>query len=147
MVFLKDSSATIDTTEMRCEIFFPTRLESHFNPLVLIVNVGSTGPKKKGQLHMTTNENNITPLYRIAFPYCIQKQEDGSYLLFNREYKPIGFRFKVLREDIIRKISVDGDPSDRAIYLYGDGSKPTQNKENMEDYLERLSVLMSLKVE
>jgi hypothetical protein len=110
---------------------------------------------------MTTNDN-ITPLYRIAFPYCIQKQEDGSYVLLNREYKPIGFstqeyldygrypigiRFKGLKERTIRKISVDGDPSDGAIYLYGDGSKPTQNKENMEDYLERLSVLMSLKVE
>ena len=116
---------------------------------------------QKGQLHMTTNENS-TSLYRIAFPYCLQKQSDGSYVVLSREYKPIGFstdefldyggypiwiRFNGLKPKTIRKISVDGDPSDRAIYLYGDGSKPTQNKENMEDYLERLSVLMSLKVE
>ena len=111
---------------------------------------------------MKTNENNITALYRIAFPYCIEKQEDGSYVVLNREYKPIGFlteerldygkypigiRFKGLKEETIRKISVDGDQSDRAIYLYGDGSKPTQNEKNMRDYLERLSVLMSLKVQ
>ena len=60
---------------------------------------------------------------------------------------PIGIRFKGLKEETIRKISVDGDTSGGAIYLYGDGTKPTQNKENMEDYLGRLSVLMSLKVE
>jgi hypothetical protein len=111
---------------------------------------------------MTTNENNITALYRIALPYCIQKQEDGSYVVLNRKYKPIGFlteerldygkypiqvRFKGLKEKTIRRISVDGDPDDGAIYLYGDGSKPTQSAKNMRDYLERLSVLMSLKVQ
>ena len=134
--------------------------ESRFNPLVLIVNSRSTGPKMKGQLHMTTNEN-ITPLYRIAFPYCIQKQEDGSYVVLNREYKPIGFltqecldywrypigiRFKGLKEETIRKISIDGDPREGAIYLYDDGTVPIRNRKNMRDYLERLSVLMSLKV-
>jgi len=111
---------------------------------------------------MRTNEYNSTPLYRIAFPYCIEKQEDGSYVVLNRKYKPIGFspgefldyekypirvRFKRLKEKTIRRISVDGDPNDQAIYLYGDGSKPTQNAKNMRDYLERLSVLMSLQVE
>ena len=115
---------------------------------------------------MTTNENSkqrdLGGLYRIAFPYCIQNQSDGSYVALNRDYKPIGFstdafldygrypigiRFKGLKPKTIRKISVDGDPSDGAIYLYGDGTKPTQNKENMKEYLERLSVLMSLKVQ
>ena len=115
---------------------------------------------------MTTNENSkqrdLGGLYRIAFPYCLQKQSDGSYVVLNRGYKPIGFltqecldygrypigiRFKGLKEETIRKISVDGDTSGGAIYLYGDGTKPTQNKENMEDYLGRRSVLMSLKVE
>jgi hypothetical protein len=38
---------------------------------------------------------------------------------------PIGIRFRGLKEETIRKISIDGDPSDGAIYLYGDGTKPT----------------------
>jgi hypothetical protein len=103
-----------------------------------------------------------TGFHRIAFPYCIQRQMDGSYILLNREYKPIGFwtedcldygeypigiRFKGLKEDTIRKISIDGEPRDDAIYLYDDGSVPIRNRKNMRDYLERLSVLMSLKVQ
>jgi hypothetical protein len=111
---------------------------------------------------MTTNENNRTLLYRIAFPYCILKQKDGSYVLLNREYKPIGFftqdcldygkypigiRFKGLKEETIRKISSDSNPREGTIYLYDDGTVPIRNRKNMRDYLERLSVLMSLKVQ
>jgi hypothetical protein len=109
---------------------------------------------------MAMNEN-TTSLHRIAFPYRIQRQKDGSYIVLNREYKPIGFlthecldygrypigiRFKELKEETIRKISIDGDPREGAIYLYDDGTVPIRNRKNMRDYLERLSVLMSLKV-
>jgi len=59
---------------------------------------------------------------------------------------PIGIRFKRLKEETIRKISIDGDPREGAIYLYDDGTVPIRNRKNMRDYLERLSVLMSLKV-
>jgi hypothetical protein len=111
---------------------------------------------------MNMNEDNSAPLYRLAFPYCIQKQEDGSYVVLNRNYKPVGFtisgeridygkfpvqvRFKRLNEETIKKLSIDGDPDDSTIYFYGDGSKPTQSKEKMNAYLERLAVLMSLEV-
>ena len=27
----------------------------------------------------------------VYFPYCIKKQDDGSYIVLNREYKPLGF--------------------------------------------------------
>ncbi|MCG5501575.1 hypothetical protein [Ectothiorhodospira lacustris] len=27
----------------------------------------------------------------VYFPYRIQKQEDGSWVLLNRNYKPVGF--------------------------------------------------------
>ena len=59
---------------------------------------------------------------------------------------PIGIRFKGLKEETIRKISIDGDPTDGSIYLYDDGTVPISNRKNMRDYLERLSVLMSVKV-
>jgi len=107
-------------------------------------------------------DNYRTSFHRIAFPYCLLKQKDDSYILLNREYKPIGFltqecldygdypigiRFKGLKEETIRKISIDGDSREGAIYLYDDGSVPIRSGKNMRDYLERLSVLMSLKVE
>lgn len=34
------------------------------------------------------------PLYdfrSVHLPYCLEKQEDGSYVVLNREYAPIGF--------------------------------------------------------
>ena len=30
----------------------------------------------------------------IYMPYCLQKQDDDSYLVLNREYKPVGFNTK-----------------------------------------------------
>ena len=32
--------------------------------------------------------NKIRKMY---FPYCLQKQKDGSWIFLNRKYKPIGF--------------------------------------------------------
>jgi hypothetical protein len=100
--------------------------------------------------------------HRIAFPYCLQRQKDGSYVLLNREYKPIGFfthdcldygaypigiRFTGLKDETIRKISIDPDPQEGTIYLYDDGTVPIRNNRNMKEYLDRLSVLMRLKVQ
>lgn len=28
----------------------------------------------------------------VFFPYCLDKQPDGQYVVLNREYKPIGFK-------------------------------------------------------
>jgi hypothetical protein len=30
----------------------------------------------------------------IYLPYCLDKQADGSWLVLNREYKPVGFNTK-----------------------------------------------------
>ena len=32
----------------------------------------------------------------ICLPYCLKKQNDGTYLVLNREYKPLSFK---TRED------------------------------------------------
>jgi hypothetical protein len=60
---------------------------------------------------------------------------------------PIGVRVKGLKEETIRKISIDGDPREGAIYLYDDGTVPIRNTKNMRGYQERQSVLISLKVQ
>jgi len=37
----------------------------------------------------------------VALPYCLKKMEDGTYIILNRRYKPIGFNSQehVIYED------------------------------------------------
>lgn len=104
------------------------------------------------------------PLGRIAhmyFPYCLQKQPDGSYLILNRNYKPVGFntrdhlkyedypvavRFARLLGPTAAKLSVHGHADLDNIYLYDDGTIPTDSPANMAAYLKRLETLAGLKV-
>ncbi|WP_156000793.1 hypothetical protein [Thioalkalivibrio sp. ALJT] len=95
----------------------------------------------------------------VYFPYCIQKQEDGSWLLLNRNYKPVGFntgdwitysdfpvsmKVKGLGPDTLRKLSChDEEPGDR-VYLYNDGTVPTGDAKAMAAYLKRLEILLNL---
>jgi hypothetical protein len=104
------------------------------------------------------------PIGHIAhsyFPYCLQKQADGSYLILNRDYKPVGFntkehlvyenypvavQFARLLPATAAKLSVHGKPDLDAIYLYNDGTVPTDSQANMAAYLARLELLAKLKV-
>jgi len=98
----------------------------------------------------------------VFFPYCLEKQSDGRYVVLNRKYKPIGFktRDKVKYEDYpicvelkglgsitATKLSYNGDSSTDIIYLYNDGCVPTASAEHMKNYLRRLEILAKLKVE
>lgn len=103
------------------------------------------------------------PIGHIAhsfFPYCLKKQPDGSYLILNRDYKPVGFNTKehVVYEDFpvsvkfarllpatAAKLSVHGHADVDTIFLYDDGSVPTETKAKMSDYLARLEILANLK--
>lgn len=95
-------------------------------------------------------------------PYCIEQQEDGRYAVLNREYKPVGFwtrayvtyenyptlvRIKGLTPLRASKISYKGSTDTKLIYLYNDGSVPTHSAKNMTEYLKRLAVLATLKIE
>jgi hypothetical protein len=95
-------------------------------------------------------------------PYCIQKQADGKFVVLNRDYKPVGFntskgisykeypiihKVKGLTPEIAAKISHENDPGLNSIYLYHDGSVPTDSDENMEEYEKRLKLLNQLEVE
>lgn len=97
----------------------------------------------------------------VFFPYCLDKQSDGRYVALNRGYKPIGFRtkehieyenypvcveLKEMDSATAAKLSYKGDLNTDRIYLYNDSCVPTESIENLENYLERLKILLKLKV-
>lgn len=103
----------------------------------------------------------------IYFPYCLQELKDKSWVVLNRNYKPVGSGTTefVEYEDVIqdrmriaritpaqaKKISYKGEidgtvTGDRTIYLYNDGCIPTSSEKDMAAYLKRLAVLMKLKL-
>ena len=98
----------------------------------------------------------------VFFPYCLDKQPDGRYVVLNREYKPIGFKtrehikyenypidveLKGIGSATAAKLSYKGDSNTDRIYLYNDDCVPTENAEHMKNYLERLKSLARLKID
>jgi hypothetical protein len=95
----------------------------------------------------------------VYFPYCIEKCADGSWVLLNRNYKPIGFntsefinysdypvamKIKGLGQSTLKKLSYkDEEPGDR-VYLYNDGCIPTMSGAAMSAYLKKLEILLNL---
>lgn len=105
--------------------------------------------------------NKMHKLFRYTMPYCIQKQADGKYVVLNRDYKPIGFnmkegctyseypisyKLKGLTPEKAKKISRWSEPGLASVYLYSDGTVPTDSKKNWDNYIKRLEVLMRLLV-
>ena len=100
-------------------------------------------------------------LRHICFPYCLDKNQDGSWVVLNRNYKPIGFNtsdyinysnFPIsinckLTPSMLKKISYTGkfDEKEIRVYLYNDECLPTKDTKSMNAYLERLSKLMKIK--
>lgn len=97
----------------------------------------------------------------LFLPYCLERQADGSYVVQNRSYKPVGLtrqshmryeefpvrvRFKGLTATRIKKISWEGSSDPAVIYLYNDGSVPTHSDEDWSAYTARLAVLARLEV-
>ena len=99
----------------------------------------------------------------VFLPYCIVKQPDGRYAFLNRDYKPVGMalphhpeikyedhpvlvKVKGLTPLKARKLSWNGNGTVNEIYLYNDGSVPTQSTKNMSVYLEKLAILAKLKI-
>ena len=101
--------------------------------------------------------------FRTVFlPYCLQKQQDGSYALLNRNYKPLGVegsnwveysafpcmvRFKrALSAQQIAALDCNGRTDGDCIYLYSDGSIPTSSESAWQAYSERLQRLAAYRL-
>lgn len=95
------------------------------------------------------------------FPYCLEKMDDGRYVLLNRKYKPIGFmvgehvtyedhpvgmRLPGLTAAVASQLDVKGRDGLDKIWLYDQGSVPTASPANLDAYFKRLGLLMTLKV-
>lgn len=86
--------------------------------------------------------------------HSLQRLADGSYIALNRRYKPLGmaggdridyeaapgrFKFKrALSKSQVAALAHDGDTSAERIYLYDDGSVPTDSAAAWAAYAARL---------
>jgi hypothetical protein len=101
-------------------------------------------------------------LRHTHFPYCLDRQEDGTHVVLNRNYKPIGFmtgtyveygdypvgvKVKGLGPKTAAKLDYQGREDLERIYLYNDACIPTKGQEHMQAYLARLGVLMGLGID
>jgi hypothetical protein len=100
-------------------------------------------------------------LYRAFLPYIIRQEKDGTYLLLNRHFKPVGmvprpgdwvdyatstqrFRVRGLTPEIAAKISVKGDPDTGWIVLYHDGCRPQDSDKHRRALLRRVKLFFDL---
>ncbi|MBL0115814.1 MAG: hypothetical protein IPP45_10605 [Sphingomonadales bacterium] len=103
----------------------------------------------------------MSEIRRVVFPYGMEKNPDGTWTLFNRQYKPVGvisnewedwdnprhkMRLKGLRRPTLAKLDWRGDGTKDRIYFYNDGCVPTHSAKHMASYLEKLRILMALKI-
>ena len=97
----------------------------------------------------------------VYLPYCLRRKDDGSWLVLNRGYKPVGFNtyneldydaypvsatLTGLGEATLRRLSYNGSLLGDQIYLYNDASRPTNGKVEMSEYLLKLEILSKLKI-
>lgn len=100
-----------------------------------------------------------TDFRAVYFPYCIEKQTDGSWVVLNRQYKPVGFntsdhvkyeeypvsaKLQGIGPAVAKKLSYSGVVEGDRIYLYNDGCVPTHDKASMDVYLKKLEILAKL---
>jgi hypothetical protein len=100
-----------------------------------------------------------TDFRAVYFPYCIEKQDDGTWVVMNRQYKSVGFNTSdyIRYEDypvsaklsgigpgVCRKLAYDGNDQAKRVYLYNDGTNPVGSKANMDAYLKKLAILAKL---
>ena len=96
----------------------------------------------------------------IYLPYCIEQQDDESWLILNREYSPVGFNAAHIQPDghpvtvklkglglaTLTKLAFDGKVQGKKVYLYDDECNPVRGKEHMQAYLAKIALLAKLEV-
>lgn len=114
----------------------------------------------------------LSDFFRINLPYGLIRNEDGEWMAFNREYKPIGFnitdgkvsdlpvytRYKGLTGRLIREITgndkravnQDENGDIKRFWLYNDSTNPMNqgSKQNKywDIYWRKLQKLASLEI-
>ena len=97
----------------------------------------------------------------IYLPYCIEQNIDGTWVVLNRQYKPVGFntndyiryeefpvfvRLRGLGPATLKRISYDGQVKGSCVYLYNDGTNLLNGPNEMKAYLKRIEILAKLSV-
>ena len=97
----------------------------------------------------------------IALPYCLKRMKDGSYVILNRKYKPIGFdtsthlvyedypichKLRGINKRTAAILSWNNSSDIEMIYLYDDSCVPTRSSANMNRYLKKIETLAKYKI-
>jgi len=104
----------------------------------------------------STERKENTNLRKQHFPYCLKRLTNDSYVILNRNYKPLGFSGNSwvdysehpietnlkLTDEEVSQLSWNGDPSRENIFLYNDGCIPNESQAAMNAYLKKLTILM-----
>jgi hypothetical protein len=100
-----------------------------------------------------------TDFRAVYFPYCIEKQSDDSWVVLNRQYKPVGFntsefikyeeypvsaKLSGISPGVMKKLSYSGSAEGGRVYLYNDECNPVNSKQDMDAYLKKLVILAKL---
>lgn len=95
----------------------------------------------------------------VVLPYCLKRLEDGTYVILNREYKPIGFKtrehieyedfpithkIKGITKKTAEKLSWKGDNNLDTIFLYDGTNIISSIKMNL--YLEKIKIISKYKI-
>lgn len=112
--------------------------------------------------------------FRINMPYGLKKNSDNTWLVFNREYMPLGWNaishkksihqdmpysdlpiytmYESLDEYKLKLISHDegsivvgDDGKINLVFLYNDRTNPTNNSKYWETYFEKIKLLGDIK--
>lgn len=95
----------------------------------------------------------------IMFPYGMTRNDDGTWVLFNRNYKPVGLisedhvdyndprhkmKIKGLSRATLAKLDIRGEGLGTQIFFYNDATTPESSASAMSAYLKRLEILIRL---
>ena len=94
---------------------------------------------------------------KTYMPYCLKRTREASYVVLNRDYKPLGGdrheSYDYLQYDVIlpiteedaRAMSHEGSPSLESIHFYKDSFRLLESEKPMREYLKRLAVFSRLR--